>query len=103
MALIGKESLMPIRTDGRKRSKRLANEDEGTQLQSATLEIKGPKGEIHYFLQVKFWMASSGYWTMAIFDANGSLVALVGPRKREDACWQACVEILKAKGYWGGD
>ena len=94
-----KHSLMPVRTEGRRRSKRLTTEDEGTQLQSAVLEVEDAEGDTHYLLQVKFWTHLRG-WSMALFDGDHNIVALAGPRSREDACWKDCVRVLEAKDYW---
>jgi hypothetical protein len=97
-----KHSLMPVRTDGQRRSRRLATEDEGTQLQCAVLEIEDTDGDISYFLQVKFWTYQHG-WSMSLFDGDHNLVALAGPHSREESCWKDVVRILEAKGYWRGE
>jgi hypothetical protein len=97
-----KHSLMPVRTESSRRSRRLVTEDEGTQVQSAVLEVEDPDGDIHYFLQNKFWTHWRG-WSMALYDGQHNLVVLAGPHRREDSCWRDAVRVLKAKGYWGGD
>jgi hypothetical protein len=99
MALIDKESLMPVPTEGKRRSKRLHNESDSVQLQSATLEVKDPDGDVHHFIQVKFW-TKERQWTTILFDHMHDIVALAGPRKREDDCWKDIIRILTAKGYW---
>ncbi|HKO38878.1 MAG TPA: hypothetical protein VJU14_10975 [Solirubrobacterales bacterium] len=102
MSLTDKESLLPLRVAGRRRSSRLTTEDEAVQLQSARLEIEGEDGEVRTYLQVKFWGKTRG-WSMVILDSHRRLVAMAGPRSQEFACWKECVRTMKAQGLWTGE
>lgn len=90
---------MPVRTDGNRRSKRLSNEAGSVEVQAATLEVEDADGEIHHLIQLKFW-TKTRRWSMFIFDVNHNPIACAGPRSQEISCWEACVRILEAKGYW---
>lgn len=102
MSLLDKESLLPIRVAGRRRSSRLTNEAETVQLQSATLEVEDADGEIQPLIQIKWW-TKRRQWSMLILDSDHNLLALAGPRTQETACWEECIRVLEAKGLWAGD
>lgn len=102
MSLTDKESLLPLRVTGRRRSSRLATEDEAVQLQSARLEIEDEDGEVRTYLQVKFWGKARG-WSMVIFDSHRRLVPMAGPHSQEFSCWKDCVRTMRAQGLWAGE
>jgi hypothetical protein len=102
MSLLDKESLLPVRVEGRRRSSRLTNESESVQLQSATLEVEDSEGEVHHLIQIKWW-TKRRKWSMQIFDADHNLIALAGPRTQEIACWEECIRVMEAKGLWAAD
>lgn len=102
MSLLDKESLLPIRVDGRRRSSRLTNEAETVQLQSATLEVEDADGEVQHLIQIKWW-TKRRKWSMLILDGDHNLIALAGPRTQEIACWEECIRVLEAKGLWAGE
>ena len=102
MSLLDKESLLPIRVEGRRRSSRLTNEAETVQLQSATLEVEDTDGEVHHLIQIKWW-TKRRKWSMLILDGDHNLIAVAGPRTQEIACWKECIRVLEAKGLWAGE
>ncbi len=102
MSLLDKESLLPIRVEGRRRSSRLTNEAETVQLQSATLEVEDADGEVHHLIQIKWWTKRTK-WSMLILDGDHNVIALAGPRTQEIACWEECIRVLEAKGLWASE
>lgn len=102
MSLLDKESLLPIRVEGRRRSSRLTNEAETVQLQSATLEVEDADGGVQHLIQIKWW-TKRRKWSMLILDGDHNLIALAGPRTQEIACWEECIRVLEAKGLWASE
>lgn len=92
-----KESLLPMPTSGRRRTKVLRSKSDRAQLQGAVLKT-GEEDAWDHFVQIKLWTQGLG-WSIILKDPRHNTVVDVGPYWREEEAWKATREVLASKGY----